>query len=179
MGKMEELKQATQELAEKTLENNTAVQATALPWANPTTYAMAAQQHIPTALATVVTRGEASNKQMLIQRDLNSTDNMLYSLTEKELVAKANMALDLMGMQATDRPAGTTFIGAKKLRNGNILYQLNTQDVANWFKQANVKRAFMENFDGTSNIHNKLFYSGSKNCPNVCPFSRDQYGMKC
>jgi len=24
-----------------------------------------------------------------------------------------------------------------------------------------------------------LTYSGSKNCPNVCPFLRDQYGMKC
>ena len=27
--------------------------------------------------------------------------------------------------------------------------------------------------------HEGVWYSGSKNCPNVCPLLRDQYGVKC
>lgn len=114
---------------------------------------------MPTALATVVTRGETSDKQMLIQINLNNTDNTLNSLTEKELVTKVNTTLDLMGIEAADCPTDTTFIGAKKLRNSKILYQLNTQDMVNWFKQPEVKWAFTAKFDGTSNIQNKLFMS--------------------
>lgn len=99
-----------------------------------------------------------NNKQILIQKDPNTTDNTLDSLTEKELVTKVNTALDLMGMEATDHPTDTAFIRARKLRNRNILYQLSTQDTANWFKQPEVKCAFTAKFGGMSNIQNKLFY---------------------
>jgi hypothetical protein len=51
-----------------------------------------------------------------------------------------------------------TFIGAKKLRNGNILYQMNTKESANWLRLADVQKAFMAHFDRTSNMRNKLHY---------------------
>jgi hypothetical protein len=125
----QELKNAMQELMEKTIGNNTtAHHVTALPSPQNATYTSIIQQHMPMALATVVMRGEMTDKQMLIQIDLNNTDNTLKDLTEKELVAKANTALDLMGIEATDHPAHTAIIGAKKLQNSNILYQLNTQE---------------------------------------------------
>ena len=57
----------------------------------------------------------------MIQKDPDATDNTLESLTKKDPVAKANTALDLMGMVVANKPLGTTFIKAKKLRNGNIL----------------------------------------------------------
>jgi hypothetical protein len=156
----QELKNTTHELIEKTAGNNATPHTITAQPATTTynTYTTVAQQNMPTALATIVTRGETSNKQMLIQTNPNNTDNALNSLTEKELVTKANTALDLMGIEATDRPTDTTFIGAKKLRNGNILYQLNTQEAVNWFKLPDVKRAFTAKFDSTSNIQNKLFY---------------------
>jgi uncharacterized protein YdhG (YjbR/CyaY superfamily) len=112
----QELKNTTQELTEKTTGNNpTAHHATALPTPQSAIYTSITQQHMPMALAMVVTRGETTDKQMLIQIDLNNTDNTLKDLTEKKLVAKANTALDLMGIEATDCPAHTTIIGAKKL----------------------------------------------------------------
>jgi hypothetical protein len=61
----------------------------------------------------------------MIQKDLNATDNALDSLSEKDLVARANTTLDLMGMEAADKPPDMVFVGAKKLRNGSVLYQLN------------------------------------------------------
>jgi hypothetical protein len=48
----------------------------------------------------VITRGHTMDKQILIQKDKNVTDNTLDNLTEKDLVAKANTALDLMGMSS-------------------------------------------------------------------------------
>jgi uncharacterized membrane-anchored protein YhcB (DUF1043 family) len=150
----QELKNTTHKLIEKIAENKTAPHTTPAQATNTThtTYATITQQNMPTALATVVTRGETTDKQMLIQTDLNNANNTLNSLTEKELVTKANTALDLMGIEATNRPTDTSFIGAKKLRNSNILYQLNTQDAENWFKQPDVKCVFTAKFDRTSNI---------------------------
>jgi hypothetical protein len=94
----------------------------------------------------------------MIQKDLNATDNALDSLSEKDLVAKANTTLDLMGMEAADKLPDMIFVGAKKLQNGSILYQLNLRDLANWLKQTDVQKAFMMNYGGTSNMWNKLHY---------------------
>jgi hypothetical protein len=119
---------------------------------------VAVQNQIPTAHATVVSNGETSDKQILIQKDPNTTDNALDSLTERDLVTKANTAIDLMGIEAADAPTGTAFVGAKKLRNGNILYHFNMRDAAIWFNQSGVQQAFLAKYGGTSNIKNKLFY---------------------
>jgi hypothetical protein len=129
----EEILQVTQDLAEKTADNVTEGQGTPTQRTQQPTYTMITQQQtIPAAHITVITRGETSNKQILIQKDPNATDNVLDSLMEKDLVAKANTTLDLMGIEAEDRPTNTTFIGAKKLRNRSVLYQLNTKEAVTW-----------------------------------------------
>ena len=69
-------------------------------------------------------KGEQTAKQILIQKDPKSNDNTLGNLTEKELVAKANTTLELMDTESLEMPPGVAFIGAKKMRNGNILYKL-------------------------------------------------------
>jgi len=51
-----------------------------------------------------------------------------------------------------------TFIGVKKLCNGNILYQMNMKEVENWLRLADIQKAFMAHFDRTLNIRNKLHY---------------------
>ena len=157
----EQIAQATQELTEKASEsaNKAAIETTAPPLANqPFTYATAAQQELHADHAEVITRGNTADKQILIQKDKNATDNVLDSLSEKDLVAKANTALDLMGMAGLDRPRHATFIGAKKLRNGSVLYQMNTKEAAAWLRALDVQKAFMDNYGGTSNMRNKLHY---------------------
>lgn len=63
-----------------------------------------------------------------------------------------------MGIEAVNKLLETTFVGAKKLCNGSVLYQLNTRDAAIWLKQTDVQNTFIANYGGTSNIQNKLYY---------------------
>lgn len=136
----QDLRITTQQMLDKPLQGQPDTHVTpAMQPTNQTSYVAATQQHIPIALAREIT----ANKQIVIQKDMNTTDNGLDKLTEKELVTKANMALDLMVVEATDSPEGITFIAAKKLCNGNILYSLNTHEAATWFKCEGVQQAFM------------------------------------
>ncbi|KAG6894382.1 hypothetical protein C0992_006338 [Termitomyces sp. T32_za158] len=75
----------------------------------------------------VMKRANDRTKQIIV-------DNMEGSkgwkgLTEKELVEKAKMAKELMGIQGLDIPK-VEFITAQKLRNGGVLYELNITDAA-------------------------------------------------
>jgi hypothetical protein len=79
-------------------------------------------------------------------------------LAEKELAAKANTTLELMDTDSLEMPPGVAFIGAKKLRNGNVLYQLNMNDAGNWIKMEDVQKAFMDNYGGMASMQNKLHY---------------------
>jgi hypothetical protein len=154
----EQLTQATQELVEKTTELTNKVITDQMSKPQVMTYAAATQQEAHTDHAEVITRGHTTDKQILMQKDKNVADNMLDSLMEKDLVVKANTMLDLMGMADMVKPRHTSFVGARKLRNGNILYQLNSKDAAAWLWAPEVQKAFLGKYGGTSNIRNKLYY---------------------
>ena len=53
-------------------------------------------------------------------------------LMEKDLVTKANTALELITDPNANRPTNVKFIVAKKLCNGNILYQLESTQAWAW-----------------------------------------------
>jgi methyl-accepting chemotaxis protein len=111
----EKLTQATQELTEKTAESTNKATTDQVFDPQPMTYAVAMQQEAHADHAEVIMRGHTMDKQILIQKDKDATDNALDSLTEKDLVVKANTTLDLMGMAGMDKPRHTSFIRAKKL----------------------------------------------------------------
>jgi hypothetical protein len=69
-------------------------------------------------------------------------------LTEKEMVRKVIVALDLMGMASSDAPEGTTFVGARKLRKGGVILQMNSEAVAEWIKQEAVMKMFLKKMGG-------------------------------
>jgi hypothetical protein len=130
------------------------------------TYAAVAQQQIPPTHLAAITWGEANDKQIVVQKDPTTTrDEAFEKLTEKELVEKANITLTLMGQQAADAPADTHFVGAKKLRNGNVLYQLSSKISADWMKKKDVQTAFSNFYGGTTNVCTKLLYTLVKFVP--------------
>jgi hypothetical protein len=48
-------------------------------------------------------------------------------LTEKELVMKANLAIQMMGLGAADKPVGERlFVGAQRMARGGILYLMSS-----------------------------------------------------
>lgn len=156
----EQLAQATHELTEKAADTSKpANKAPELGLEHYLkTYANAAKEHIPPAHEAIVAKGYQSAKQIIIRKDPKSADNALTNLSEIELVAKANTTIDLMGTENFDMPPGTAFVGAKKLRNGNIMYLLNTHDAGNWINQTEVQKAFMESYGGSANIQSSLYY---------------------
>lgn len=158
----EHLVQATQELTEKAAlaDNNKPTNKGPEPGLEHylKTYASATKEHIPPAHEAIVAKGYQSTKQIIMRKDLKANDNTLANLSEIELVAKANTTIDLMGTENFDMPPGTSFVGAKKLHNGNIMYLLNTHDAGRWINQTEVQKAFMESYGGTANIQSNLYY---------------------
>ena len=70
--------------------------------------------------------------------------NGMVELTEKQLVEKANVALDLMRLQAEDKPVGTQFMGVSKLNGmGEVMYEMDMEEVAEWLKGSDVMKAFI------------------------------------
>jgi PBP1b-binding outer membrane lipoprotein LpoB len=125
-----QLVQATHELTEKTIgTNNKVMDILAAP---SLTYAVAVHQHTHPDCTALIAKGHTADRQILIQKDCDATDNALESLTEKDLVTKANTMLDLMGWEGLNKPQNTKFLGVKKLCGGSILYQMNSADVAMW-----------------------------------------------
>ena len=86
-----------QELVKKSEAKIATTQILTEPQVYPKNYAMAIQNHVPTAHTTVVSKGETSNKQILIQKEPSATDNTLDSLTERDLITKANTAIASWG----------------------------------------------------------------------------------
>ena len=95
------LVQATQKLTEKTTEANSRVSSIAA--ATPITYAAAVHQQTHPDCAALIAKGNTTDRQILIQKDCDATDNALVNLTEKDLVIKANTALKLMGWEGLDK----------------------------------------------------------------------------
>ncbi|KNZ77458.1 hypothetical protein J132_05416 [Termitomyces sp. J132] len=72
-------------------------------------------------------------------------------LTEKELIEKAKVAKELMGIQGMDSPE-IEFLSARKLRNGGVLYKLNSTDAAKWLAKPDVRRTFLSRFGAGATV---------------------------
>ena len=114
-------------------------------------YAAALRGQVPLTHQTTLTRARTRNCQILIDDEDAATANPLQNLTEQELVAKANEALDLSKDQNT--PTGGRFIGAKKLNNGGIVFDLNTAQITTWVK--NNKKTFTDKFGAMAVIKDR------------------------
>ena len=65
---------------------------------------------------------------------------------------KASLALDLMGIQAGDRPRDTKFLGARRAQSGAVIYTLDSPASANYLRKADVMKSFTEHFGGTAEM---------------------------
>jgi hypothetical protein len=156
-GTCEAMKEAIQELADQTekarVERELDAQGASTGMANTgteqrPTYASITQVHTPPRHAEVIARSQGRERQVLIEWGDKAANNTA-GLTEKELVAKANEALELMGDEPGDRPeAGNLFIGAQRLQRGGVLYLMTSAGAANWVKKPEVRTAFLDHFGG-------------------------------
>lgn len=100
------------------------------------TYAAAARRNVPAAHTRVVARGDARRRQVLIDRDPKAAGDGIHNLSERELVKKATNALDNMGEDGADAPdGGVIFRSARRLKNGGVIFEMNTVAAASWFRE--------------------------------------------
>lgn len=121
------------------------------------TTATYAQAHLPAEHTTTLARINIRQKQVLIDKAPGTSTNGLETLTEEELVKKAKTALTMMGLEAGDAPEGTRFRGARKLKNGGIIYEMETAEAAAWLKGNDVMDRFIAKYGGKSIIKNRAF----------------------
>ena len=141
-----------------TIKDNTLKIATHLNQSTPVTYAAVAQAATNSEHMDVIARGLNTDKQLLIFADKTLPNADSTDLTEKDLVTKANMALELMNNTPTIKPKIVSFITTKKLQNGNILFQLNSTQATVWLRNPNVQKEFLLTYSSNANICNKLHH---------------------
>ncbi|KAF8800489.1 hypothetical protein BYT27DRAFT_7200088 [Phlegmacium glaucopus] len=115
------------------------------------TYADQVRKALPPMHAVAIVRGELQKRRVRLVKTAGLEADGLAELTEKQLVEKANMALDLMGPQAENKPEGTRFVGANKLNGaGGVMYEMNSEEAAEWVKDGEVMKAFIAKMGSTT-----------------------------
>ena len=126
-----------------TIKDNTMKTVTHLNQSTPATYAAVAQAATNSEHADIIARGLNADKQLLIFADKTLSNADPTDLTKKDLVTKANMALELMDDTPTNKLEIVSLITAKKLCNGNILFQLNSTQATAWLRNPDVQKEFL------------------------------------
>jgi len=104
-------------------------------------------------------RGQLQRKQIIMDGD-DASKEQTTKLTPKELVLKANLALEKLDADMADtlqennneRPDGTKFVAARILKNGGILFEMESEIGAQWLKQDEITRGFEKCFPGVVKI---------------------------
>ena len=90
---------------------------------------------------------------MLIDKDPQVSSNLLDMLNERELITKANEALEKMMVWESQESNGVKKIGAKRLCNGGIVYEFDSPKTTTWMH--NKRTALAASFGGTSVVKDK------------------------
>src|SRR5882724_4769795 len=96
----------------------------------------------------MLARTQIKGRQILVDKDPSLDTSHLQELMEHVLVEKANEVLSMMKMKLTDSPGAPRAVGAKKLRNGGVVFELGDNVMAQWVRKE--KATFTSAFGGTS-----------------------------
>jgi len=112
----------------------------------------------PPIHAVVIARGEMQKRRVQLVKAAGLEGDGMAELTEKQLVEKANVALDLMGLQAEDKPKGTRFVGVSKLNGaGGVMYEMDSEGAAEWLKGGDVMKAFIAKMGSTADYRAQTY----------------------
>jgi len=104
-------------------------------------------------------QGQLQRKQIILDSD-DATRTQTAKLTLKQLITKANLALekldrdigDTLSEDDNERPPDTEFVAARLLKNGGVLFEMETESGTNWLKQTEITKAFENCFLGVVTI---------------------------
>jgi hypothetical protein len=127
--------------------------------------ALSAEQNSRTASRDLQIKNDAKirtqlqRKQIILDGD-DATKTQTAKLTPKQLIMKANLALEKLDKDMADtlsednneRPPDTKFVAARLLKNGGVLFEMETENGADWLKQTEITKAFEKCFPGVVTI---------------------------
>ena len=119
------------------------------------TYAKILSSCLPLVHPNTLARSRVRERQVLVDKDPLVTTNHLETLSEHELVAKANEAIAKM-TEASDldqRIKDVRAVGEKKLNNGGIVFKLDSDKVVQWVGKE--KAVFSASLRGTSMVRDR------------------------
>ncbi|KIK82764.1 hypothetical protein PAXRUDRAFT_14667 [Paxillus rubicundulus Ve08.2h10] len=117
-------------------------------------YVGAVKSNSPTQHRDILAKSKAITRQVLINSGPNQN---LHTLTEKELVAKANIALGLLKDNSEDLPEDMTFFSTRKLRNSTTIFEVDRPESAEWLKETDNRQSFLAQFDANAYFIDKSF----------------------
>jgi hypothetical protein len=82
---------------------------------------------------------------------------MFKELTEKEMLEKARMAIELMGTDGEEIMEGVEFLHAKKTTNNGAVLMLKTAETAAWLRSPGTLGKFAEKMGGTTTASPTLY----------------------
>jgi hypothetical protein len=105
----------------------------------------------------VIASSQAADRNLIF--DLSAVAaGQAKSMTEAQLVEKANVAVDQLGELAAERPEDHIFASAKILERGGIRYLASSAAAADWIRRPEIKRPFLAEFFGGEGTLTKRNY---------------------
>jgi pyruvate/2-oxoglutarate dehydrogenase complex dihydrolipoamide acyltransferase (E2) component len=99
------------------------------------------------AHATARAKALADERNVILDLDGDAATGV-SKLSELNIVERANVAIDHMGIQASNKPAQFAFVAAHKLEHSGIRYRMADKASADWLRRPDMRIAFAEAFGG-------------------------------
>ena len=129
------------------------------------TYAATLTHVLPASHATSLVRQDTQFRQVLIDIKGGDNEETTPVLTEAEYVKKAMVTLDLMRDDNFPPPDNLRFLTVRRLRNGGLLYEINTREGAAWLQKPDNMRQFTSKFGHDAIIRVKYYQVMVRNTP--------------
>ena len=112
-----------------------------------------AQQHV-----SAIARGNDRERQIIITFRNDATKKDLAKLSPTELVAKGDIALELMAKDGIQVPKGAAFVQASITKSGAVIYQINSKGVADWLRTKDNLENFTRHMGDANTAQARLFH---------------------
>lgn len=109
-----------------------------------------AMRATPTEHADAIARTELTRRQVVIRRDPDTTTDPLQGLTEKEIVAKANLAVQRIQSEGGNAVGKAEFLHARKTAGGGVVLVVKTEEAARWLRDREVTSKLASAMGGTT-----------------------------
>jgi hypothetical protein len=125
----------------------------------PATYAAAAAAAAAVNPFVAAARAKADADERNVLIDLTGAPaEEAKKQTEKDLVMRANGAIDAMGLLSEDRPDDNfAFRAARKLEHGGVWFLMHSAAWASWLRKPDVRLAFLDKFGGSGDIKERRY----------------------